>query len=71
MKKRTTLVVDVDLLDEARKALNTHSTTATVDAALREVARSARRRHFAGLVVAGEAFDFDGAPIDRTEQWRG
>jgi len=70
VRKRTTLVVDTVLLEEARRALDTHSITATVEGALREVARSSRRRRFAELTVAGEAFDFDGAPIDRQEQWR-
>jgi Arc/MetJ family transcription regulator len=70
VKRRTTLLVDTALLEEAGRALGTTSITATVDGALREVAQARRRRRFAELTVAGEAFDFDAAPIDRQEQWR-
>jgi Arc/MetJ family transcription regulator len=44
MVKKTALVVDEAVLDEARAILGTRSATATIDMALREVILRERRR---------------------------
>lgn len=46
-KRRTNIVLDMDLVGEAAKALGTRRATETVHCALREVVAYARRRRLA------------------------
>jgi Arc/MetJ family transcription regulator len=58
LMSRTTVDVDVDALEAARTELGTKGLSATVNAALREVAR---RRALAGFDVL---HDIDGTPAE-------
>lgn len=46
--KRTNIILDMELVDEAAHVLGTEQTTATVHAALRDVVMRARRARLAG-----------------------
>ena len=61
MTKRTSLNLDISLLDEARKELGTNGTTETVHRALAEVVRQAKLRS-----LVARTFDFDN---DELEAW--
>lgn len=56
---------------DAQIALGTSGIQDTVEQALREAIRTHRRKRFAEAVRLGEAFDFDGAALDREEHWGG
>ena len=62
MTKRTSLNLDISLLDEARKELGTNGTTETVHRALAEVVRQAKLRS-----LVARTFDFDN---DELEAWQ-
>jgi Arc/MetJ family transcription regulator len=63
MRKRTSLLLDMDLVHDAAAALGTSTTTATVHEALREAAaRAARER------LASE--DFEDLTLEGLEQMR-
>lgn len=64
------MVVDDDLLGRAREVLGTSGLKDTVDRALEEVVWAARRRRLARLLRTGDAFDFEGAPVERAREWR-
>jgi hypothetical protein len=51
--RRTTLVLDIDELERARKVLGTRTTRETVNRALHEVNRQAALRRAAALVRQG------------------
>ena len=70
MTRRTTIEVDEDLLRAAQEVLDTRGLKDTVDRALTEVVRAARRRRLAERLADGSAFDFEGAAIDRAAHWR-
>jgi Arc/MetJ family transcription regulator len=53
VKKRTNILLDIDLVREASTALGTHRTTDTVHAALREAIAQHRRRRLAGRELPG------------------
>ena len=53
VRKRTNMNVDIELANEASKALGTRTTTETVDAAMRDVVRRARRKRLAGRELPG------------------
>lgn len=57
--KRTTLEVDEELLAAAQEALGTVGIKRTVDAALLEAVRVARRRRLAERLRSGSGFDRD------------
>jgi Arc/MetJ family transcription regulator len=61
MTKRTSLNLDMSLLDEARKELGTNGITETVHRALAEVVRQAKLRR-----LVARTFDFDN---DELEAW--
>ena len=63
MIKRTSLNLDMSLVDEARKVLGTRGTTKTVNRALAEVVRQDKLRRLTEMV-----FDVDN---DEIEAWSG
>ena len=63
MTKRTSLNLDMSLVDEARQVLGTRGTTETVNRALAEVVR-----HDKLLRLTEMVFDFDN---DEIEAWSG
>jgi Arc/MetJ family transcription regulator len=62
MTKRTSLHLDMSLVDEARGILGTNGTTDTVHKALAEVVRQARLRELVSMT-----FDFDNDEIEASE----
>lgn len=62
MTKRTSLNLDMSLVDEARKVLGSNGTTDTVHKALAEVVRQARLRELVSMT-----FDFDNDEIEASE----
>jgi Arc/MetJ family transcription regulator len=62
MTKRTSLNLDMSLVDEARKVLGSNGTTETVHKALEEVVRQARLRELVSMT-----FDFDNDEIEASE----
>lgn len=67
---RTTLNIDPDLVDLAKKELGTASTNETLEAALRQVVqRSAERRFYELLSQA--LSDVDDLGAWRRDRWRG
>ena len=62
MIKRTSLNLDMSLVDEARKELGTNGITDTVHRALGEVMRQAKLRR-----LVARTFDFDN---DELEAWQ-
>jgi len=60
--KRTSLILDLDLLDQAREQLGTKTTTETIHRALDEAMRLAARRSLA-------AWDFD-LTLEELEEMR-
>jgi Arc/MetJ family transcription regulator len=63
MVKRTSLNLDMSLVDEAREVLRTRGTTETVNRALAEVVRQDKLRRLTEMV-----FDVDN---DEIEAWSG
>ena len=51
---RTTIDLDLDVLERARRRLQTTTIRETVDLALREVERRAALKEFAGEILRGE-----------------
>lgn len=70
MTRKTTIEVDDQLLEEAREALGTRGLKDTVDAALNEVVRAARRRELAERLATGEGLDFDEETTAAARRWR-
>lgn len=72
MNRRTTIVVDEELLADAQAALGTRGLKATVDRALQEAVRAAARERLASRLESGDGFDrallSDEA---RRARWRG
>jgi Arc/MetJ family transcription regulator len=62
MIKRTSLNLDMSLVDEARKVLGSDGTTETVHMALEEVVRQAKLRELVSMT-----FDFDNDEIEASE----
>jgi Arc/MetJ family transcription regulator len=62
MTKRTSLNLDMSLIDEARTVLGSNGTTETVHKALEEVVRQARLRELVSMT-----FDFDNDEIEASE----
>ncbi|MGH3666283.1 MAG: type II toxin-antitoxin system VapB family antitoxin [Egibacteraceae bacterium] len=57
MSRRTTIVVDDELLSQAQDALGTRGLKDTVDAALIEAVRARRRQRLLRRLEAGDGFD--------------
>ena len=66
MVHRTTIELDTELLDEARRILGTSGIRDTVETALRELARADRRRRLAERITTGEGFDRGSAMLAET-----
>jgi Arc/MetJ family transcription regulator len=62
MTKRTSLNLDMSLVDEARKELGTNGITETVHRALAEVVRQAKLRR-----LVARTFDFDNDELEASE----
>ena len=62
MVKRTSLNLDMSLVEEARKVLGTNATTETVNRALAEVVRQDKLRRLTEMV-----FDVDNDEIEASE----
>jgi Arc/MetJ family transcription regulator len=54
---RTTIELDEGLLEETRKVLGTSGIRETVEGAMREVTRAAKRARLAERIRTGEGFD--------------
>jgi Arc/MetJ family transcription regulator len=54
---RTTIELDEALLEETRKVPGTSGIRETVEGAMREVTRAAKRARLADLIDSGEGFD--------------
>ena len=70
VSRRTTIEMDDALLAEARVVLGTHGLKETVDRALTEVVRAAKRRALAARLASGAGFDFDDQTVRAARQWR-
>jgi Arc/MetJ family transcription regulator len=70
MSRRTTIEMDEALLAEARGVLGTHGLKETVDRALTEVVRAAKRRALAARLASGAGLDFDDRTARAARQWR-
>ncbi|MGH8935090.1 MAG: type II toxin-antitoxin system VapB family antitoxin [Acidimicrobiia bacterium] len=70
MGRRTTIEVEDSLIEEAKAVLGTAGLKDTVDAALVEVIRAARRRALADRLATGEGLDFDEATVRAARRWR-
>jgi Arc/MetJ family transcription regulator len=62
MTKRTSLNLDMSLVDEVRKELGTNGITETVHRALAEVVRQAKLRR-----LVARTFDFDNDELEASE----
>jgi Arc/MetJ family transcription regulator len=62
MIKRTSLNLDMSLVNEAREVLGTRGTTETVNKALAEVGRQAKLRR-----LVARTFDFDNDELEASE----
>lgn len=71
MKRKTTIEVDDDVLARAQDVLGTSGLKDTVDRALEEVIRGARKRELMERVRSGEGWDIrDPEVVGKARQWR-
>jgi Arc/MetJ family transcription regulator len=70
MTRRTTIEMDEQLLEDAQAVLGTRGLKQTVDRALTEVVRTARRRALADRLTSGTGLDFDDETIKAARGWR-
>jgi Arc/MetJ family transcription regulator len=68
--RRTTIEVDDELLDQARRVLGTRGLRDTVHVALAEVVRAARRRALADRLATGRGLDLDEEIARAARRWR-
>jgi Arc/MetJ family transcription regulator len=68
--RRTTIVVDDDLLSQAQVALGTHGLKDTLDAALREAVRRSLRERLAARIERGDGIDRSPALLRETRPAR-
>ncbi len=57
MTHRTTIELDEDLLEQTKQVLGTSGIRETVEGAMREVTRAAKRSRLAERIRNGEGFD--------------
>lgn len=70
--RRTTIMVDDELLSHARDALGTKGLKDTVDRALEDAVRASRRRRLAERLESGDGFDRSLLSDEsRRAHWRG
>jgi Arc/MetJ family transcription regulator len=67
---RTTIELDDSLLNETRKVLGTTGIRETVEGAMREVTRAARRARLTERIRTGEGFDRGPETLARTRPVR-
>jgi Arc/MetJ family transcription regulator len=70
MKRKTTIEIDDEMLAQAQQYLGTRGLKDTVDRALAEAVRTARRRELARQLETGEGLDFDAATRRNARLWR-
>jgi Arc/MetJ family transcription regulator len=70
LKRRTTIEIDDGLVEEAREVLGTRGLRDTVEAALTEAVRTARRRELADQLASTEGLDRD-ALLEARRSWQG
>ena len=59
MPRRTSVILDDDLVERAKAALGTSGISDTIEAALREAVRTDQRRRLVQRFRTGEGIDFD------------
>ncbi len=69
MKRRTTIEIDDRLVEEARSVLRTRGLRDTVEAALTEAVRAARRRDLADQLASTDGLDRD-ALVEARRTWQ-
>lgn len=69
MRRRTTIEIDDRLVEKARGVLGTRGLRDTVEAALTEAVRSARRRELADQLASTEGLDRD-ALVEARRSWQ-
>ena len=70
MSRKTTISVDDELVSKAQAVLGTHGLKDTIDGALSEVVRAARRRELSEQLARGEGLDFGDATQRAARRWR-
>jgi len=70
VSRRTTIELDEQLVEAARTVLGTRGLKETVDRALAEVVRTARRRALADRLRTGVGLDLDDDTIAAAHRWR-
>jgi Arc/MetJ family transcription regulator len=70
VSRKTTISIDDDLVAQAQTLLGTRGLKDTIDAALTEIVRAARRRELAEQLASGEGLDFDKATRLAARRWR-
>lgn len=65
MARRSSIVVDDELVAAARAVLGTRGLKDTIDAALHDVVRTARRRQLAARLAAHDGLDRDALSDER------
>jgi Arc/MetJ family transcription regulator len=68
MSRRTSVIIDDELVERARAALGTTGITDTIEAALREAVRADQRRRLIERFRTGEGIDFD-AMLEARATW--
>jgi Arc/MetJ family transcription regulator len=68
MSRRTSVIIDDDLVADAKAVLGTSGITDTIEAALTEAVRADRRRRLAQRFRSGDGFDTD-ALIEARATW--
>jgi len=69
-QRRTTIQVDDELLAEAQAALGTYGLKDTVDAALSQAVRTARRIALIDRLRTQRGVDLDPESLQQTRRWR-
>jgi len=70
VNRRTTIEMDEQLLEAAQSVLGTRGLKETVDKALTEVVRAAKRRALADRLRSGAGLDLDDETVKAARQWR-
>ena len=68
MSRRTSVIIDDDLVEQAKRALGTNGITDTIEAALHEAIRAERRRRLVRRFRSGDGFD-DAALVEARAAW--
>jgi Arc/MetJ family transcription regulator len=68
MSRRTSILIDDDLINRAKAALGTSGITDTIDAALREAIRADQRKRLIGRFLSPDGYD-DRALAEARTTW--